>query len=392
MERIGSDRSQPARGAAEIPGQKIPGLRTGASVLFEALYPGREGRWTVLINGQRLEAAVSVALERGMRYLARAEPLPDRPGWALRVLGPADFIKAADFLRASGLPGDPVALMALRALMAEALSLDPRNLARLRNALLRRGRSEDSAEFLARALAKGLEPEALARALDPAGTGREYGGGADSGGADSGGADSGGADSGGADSGGAHSDCGSGGRRTPGRDAPPDGGGPGFPQTRWQNFPAPLSDSGGNLADLLRHLVSRTSDNANPYQLFNAMASPGGRWVYVPYRFERGGVAFSGTLRILIPESGPSSAVVAADATVEYENGGSAVFDFSVRPGASGFRLSLSTSSDSARPGLERGLRRLEESLAGLACTVQDGTVESSDSPIPCYRPVDENA
>lgn len=399
MDRIGSDstRSLPIRGASEASGLQVPGLRNGASIVFKALSPSSEGRWTVLVNGVRLDAAVSAPLKPGLLYSARAQALPDRPGWALRVLGSAGEGRTADFLRASGLPGDPAAALALRALMAEGLPLDPGWIARLRVALLKGEPSEDRAALLTRALAKGLDPQAFADAVEAAsargegdaGGGRDGADGREDGAGEEGRPGGGHAgDSGKGAAGGENRRDGNGG---------PEGGEPTESPGAvpfWKMF---QGDGGGDpegpgaLAGLLRHLAGRTGDRPDPRQLFNARSGPRGRWIYAPYRFERGGVAFSGTLRILVPEGGRSGAVLSADVRVEDGNR-TRRYDFALRGDGRGPRLGLSARSEPEQAGLARSLRILERSLADLGCRVERAEPGDPGNPVSGYPAVDEHA
>jgi|GEM_PF-3423396 len=396
MDRIGSDstRSLPIRGAAGASGLQVPGLRDGASIVFKALSPSSEGRWTVLVKGVRLDAAVSTPLKPGLLYSARAQALPDRPGWALRVLGPAGEGRAADFLRASGLPGDPAAELALRALMAEGLSLDPKWIARLRAALLKGELSEDRAALLARALAKGLDPQAYADAVEAASAGDE----GDSGGGRDGREDGDGEEGrpGGGQSGGRGDGAAGGEDRRDGNGGPEGGKATESPGAvpAWKTFQV---DGGGDpegpgsLAGLLRHLAGRTGDRPDPRQLFNARSGPRGRWIYAPYRFERGGVAFSGTLRILVPEGGRSGAVLSADVRVEDGNR-TRRYDFDLRGDSQGPKLGLSARSGPVQAGLARSLQDLERSLADLGCRVERAVPGDTENPVFGYPAVDEHA
>lgn len=366
----------PIRGAPGASGLQVPGLRNGASILFKALSPSPEGRWTVLVNGVRLDASVSTPLKPGLLYAARAFALPDRPGWTLRVQGPAGEGRAAEFLRSAGLPGDAASILALRALMAEGLPLDPRQIARLRSALLKKEAGEERASLLARALAKGLDPGAYADALDgTAGPGYGEDGGDTGNRGGSGGTDRGGEED----------------RREPGEPggSPPGGGGSrgnagGDPEDRgpkdgrkavpvWRTFPGPEGEDPEGLralAGLLRNLAGRAGDRPDPRQVFNARSGPRGRWIYVPYRFERGGVAFSGTLRILVSEEGPAGAVLSADVRVEV-GGRTRNYEFDLRGGGGDLRLEFSERSGGERIRPSRSLGNLERNLADLGCRVR---------------------
>lgn len=390
MERIGSDstRSPPLRGAAGVPGSSIPGLREGASIVFKALSPSAEGRWTVLVRGVPLDAAVSTPLKAGLLYSARAERLPDG-AWALRVQGPAGEGRAADFLLASGLPGDVPSVLILRALMAEGLPLDPRQITRLRGALLRKGADEDRAALLARALAKDLDPEAYADAVDAAsgGDGRDPrpGGGSTKDRGNGPGSRAGGEGKGDA------------GDPEPASDGPGENGPGDDPEVllpgpaAWRDLPATGSrdpEGIGDLAALLRTLAGRSGDRPDPRQLFNARSGPRGRWIYVPYRFERGGVAFSGTLRILVPEGGTSASVLSADVRVE-GSAGNGRYGFELRGAEGGLRLTLSAPAREDRDRLERRREDLQRSLAAYGCRLD---VTEPGEPVPEYPGVDDHA
>lgn len=399
MDRIGPDstRSLPIRGAPGASGLQVPGLRNGASILFKALSPSSEGRWTVLVNGVRLDASVSTPLKPGLLYAARALALPDRPGWTFRVQGPAGEGRAVDFLRSSGLPGDSASILALRALMAERLSLDPRDINRLRSALLKKGASEERAALLARALAKGLDPEAYSDALDAAAGSRDGKDGGDGGDAGHrGGPGPGGEENrrgGGGSSDSGESPPGGGDCRGQTGEGPeerrPGGEGKGVPV--WKTFPEPEGEDPEGLralADLLRTLSGRSGDRPDPRQVFNARSGPRGRWIYVPYRFERGGVAFSGTLRILISEEGPAGAVLSADVRVE---GGGRIrdYEFDLRGGCGALRLAFSERSGGERFRPTRSLGDLERGLAELGCRV---SVPDPGEPVSEYPAVDDHA
>ena len=396
MDRIGPDstRSLPIRGAPGASGLQVPGLRNGASILFRALSPSSEGRWTVLINGVRLDASVSTPLKPGLLYAARAFALPDRPGWTLRVQGPAGEGRAAEFLRSAGLPGDAASILALRALMAEGLPLDPRQIARLRSALLKKETGEERASLLARALAKGLDPGAYADALDgTAGPGYGEDGGDTGNRGGSGGTGRGGEED----------------RREPGEPggSPPGGGGSrgnagGDPEDRgpkdgrkavpvWRTFPGPEGEDPEGLralAGLLRNLAGRVGDRPDPRQIFNARSGPRGRWIYVPYRFEREGVAFSGTLRILVSEGGPAGAVLSADVRVEV-GGRTRDYEFDLRGEGGDLRLEFSERSGGERIRPPRSLGNLERSLADLGCRVR---FPDPGEPVSEYPAVDDHA
>jgi hypothetical protein len=360
-------------------------LREGASIVFKALAPSTEGRWIVSIRGVRLDAAVAATLRPGNLYSARAERLPDG-AWALRVLGSAAEGRAAEFLRSSGLPGDAASILALRALMAEGLPLEPRQIARLRVELLKKGADEERAALLARALAKGLEPGAYADAVDAAAS-------ADGNGAD-GGRDSsdgrGDAEAGG-DDGSREGAGGSGGERRyagPGEDAPE-----GAPASGpvWKEYSGPGRDdpeSPGALAGLLKALAGRTGDRPDPRQVFNARCGPAGRWIYVPYRFERGGVAFSGTLRILVSRGNRTGAVLSADVRVDC-SGRTDQYAFDLRGEGNGLRLGFSDLSPGRREIPPIGLGNLERSLADFGCRVEvlESGIRKSE-----YPAVDDHA
>ena len=397
MIRIGGDsnRSLPPTGAAEVKGLQVPGLRNGASLIFRALSQSPDGRWTVLVNGVSLEAKVSASLKPGFLYSARAERLPDRPAWVLHLLGPAGEGRVADFLRASGLPGDQAAIMALRALMAENLPLDPRQLARLRAALLKAGVSEDRAAILARALAKGLDPEAFLNALDPT----DSGGGSPSGGRQEGG-DGAGDGAGDEQRGRGNEDGGKTGNESGRRggeeyEADPGRSPEAVPAVSWRELETPDTEDPkgtGVLAGLLRRLAGRTGDLSNPYQLFNSRSGPRGRWIYAPYRFEREGVAFSGTLRILIPEGGLASSVLSADVRVEDEGKRESRYEFSLRGEGTGLVLGLSARDAEGEERLSRSLGDLERSLGDLGCRVDRSTGGPSPGTGAGYRAVDDHA
>lgn len=407
MIRIGADsaRSSLSSGAAEV-----PGLRIGASLIIKALEPAAEGRWTVLVNGVKLEASVSATLSPGIRYAARADRLPDRPGWVFRILGNAEGAREADLLGSSGLPGDPSAVLALHALMAETLPLDPKSIARLRAALLHREDDGERADLLARALAKGLDPESLAEAVEGVGArsdsdgGRGRRSGPDGGGPGNDGGRPEGEEAGDSDSetpsptgpasrdgfgsaGSAGADAGMGIEAPPYESA--------FAQPAWKEFQPSgageeIRKEGEGLAGLLPFLATRSDDNPNPYQLFNARTGPRGRWIYAPYRFEREGVAFSGTLRILVNEGSCASGLVSADVLAESDEGGRGSYAFVVRPYGQGVRLSLSSRDPSDARRLAGGLPDLTSDLAALGCSVElvseDSLSEST------YRPVDDHA
>lgn len=394
MERIGSDstRSLQIRGAAGAPGPEVPGLREGASIVFKALAPSSEGRWTVLVGGVRLDAAVAASLKPGSLYSARAERLPDG-AWALRVLGPAVEGRASEFLRSSGLPGDAASLLALRALMAEGLPLEPRQIARLRTVLLKKEADEERAALLARALAKGLEPGAYADAVDAASfaDGRGEGGGRDPGGRREAqeGRDGGSREEAGG-SGGERQDAPRGERPDagPGEDVP--AGAPASGPV-WKEYPGTGGDdpeSPEALAGLLKTLAGRTGDRPDPRQVFNARSGPGGRWIYVPYRFERGGVAFSGTLRILVPRGSRSGAVLSADVHVDGP-GRTGSYAFDLRGEGNALRLGFADRSGSGLEGPAGGLGGLERSLADFGCRVEVLETGNRDAEYPA---VDDHA
>ncbi len=379
-----------AHGAAEV-----PGLRAGAIVVLKALGPSGEGSWKVMVNGVRLTASVAASLTPGARYTARAEGLPDRPGWAFRILGPAAESRAAEFLGAAGLPGDALSVLALRSLMSEGLPLDPKSLQRLRSVLLRRGPDEDRAALLARALAKGMDPGAAVDALEgtgpPSGSEGEGEGRGDGGQPEGGGQPGGRGDGGPGDREGRPSRDGAG--NTPGaagRAAP-----------AWRDFDAPggpgEAEPGGEadiraLAGLLRFLSSRSDGNPNPFQLFNSRTGPRGRWIYAPYRFEREGVAFSGTLRILVPGGAGRGTVVSADVLAEDAAGARGRYAFSLRPDGDGFRLSLGSPDAGGEERISGRLGPLGRELADRRCSVRLGSEAGTGEPPSDYEPVDHHA
>lgn len=386
MERIGSDstRSHQIRGAAGAPGPEVPGLREGASIVFKALAPSSEGRWTVLFRGVRLDAAVAASLKPGNLYSARAERLPDG-AWALRVLGSAVEGRAAEFLRSSGLPGDAASLLALRALMAEGLPLEPRQIARLRTVLLKTEADEDQAALLARALAKGLEPGAYADAVDAASRAGDRGAGGE--GASGGRPDAEGGRGGGSREG----QGGNGGERPdPGPGEEEYAGAPASGPV-WIEYPGPGGDDPEKpeaLAGLLKTLAGRTGGRPDPRQVFNARSGPGGRWIYVPYRFERGGVAFSGTLRILVSRGSRSGPVLSADVRVDGP-ARTGLYAFDLRGEGNTLRLGFSDRSGDGREGPAGGLESLERSLAVFGCRVEILETGNRDSEYPA---VDDHA
>jgi hypothetical protein len=263
--------------------------------------------------------------------------------------------------------------------MAEGLPLEPRQIARLRAELLKKGADEERAALLARALAKGLEPGAYADAVDAAAS------------ADGNGADGGRDSEAGGDDGSREGAGGSGGERRyagPGEDAPE-----GAPASGpvWKEYSGPGRDdpeSPGALAGLLKALAGRTGDRPDPRQVFNARSGPGGRWIYVPYRFERGGVAFSGTLRILVSRGNRTGAVLSADVRVD-GSGRTDRYAFDLRGEGNGLRLGFSDLSSGRREIPPVGLGNLERSLADFGCRVEvlESGIRESE-----YPAVDDHA
>lgn len=394
MERIGSDstRSPLIRGAAGAPGPEVPGLREGASILFKALAPSSEGRWTVLVRGVRLDAAVAAPLNPGSLYSARAERQRDGAGWVLRVLGPAGEGRAAEFLRSSGLPGDAASILVLRALMAEGLPLEPRRISELRAALLRKDVSEERAALLARALAKALDPGAYVDAVDALssrgeGDGfgdRETGGGRDEGSGSRQAPGEGRTDGGAGD--------GSAGSNRQGSGGDPGGVGAGEASAPiWTEFLGSEGDDPeglGALTGLLKALAGRTGDKPDPRQVFNSRSGPRGRWIYVPYRFEREGVAFSGTLRILVSQGNRFGSILSADVEVRGP-GRFGRYDFDLRGSEGGLRLGIADRSEGSPRLLVDSLGDLERRLAGRVCRVE--ILETRDLG-PEYPAVDDHA
>lgn len=386
MDRIGANtaRSPLSSGAAEA-----LGLRAGASVVLRALAPAADGRWAVLVAGKRLTAAVSVPLSPGVRYSARVGRLPGDSGWVFHILGRASDLRTAEALRSAGLPGDPRAALILKALMAEGLPLDSKTLARLRSALSKQESHRDKGALMARALAKGLDPESAADALDALsplsgpGSGGERKGGA--GGEDGGNAASEGRKRSSADAGrGQEGNAGP--AFAPGSTVKDDG------KSVWKDYSGLGDDS---LADLLAFLATRSSAEPNAYQLFNSRSAPRGRWIYAPYRFEREGVAFSGTLRILIQDGSGQPAVLAADIHTG-ARGSERLYSFALRHGATGLSLSLSTGDERERERLSRKAVRLARELSRRGCSLTIDSEELSDGPWDApetgYEPVDDHA
>ena len=369
-------------------------MKEGASIVFKALAPSSPGRWIVLVRGARLDAAVAAPLQPGSLYSARAERLSDEGGWVFRILGPAGEGRAAEFLRSLGLPTDTASILALRSLMAEGLTLEPRRVAQLRTVLVKKEITEERAALLARALAKGLDPEAYAGAVDglsfrdegDSDAHRDTNGGRDTG---SGTREDAGQD--GVDGEGGSASGGSGRYGTgaePGRD-----GSSGAPAsgTAWREFLGFEGDDPEGthaLAALLKTLAGRTGDRPDPRQVFNARSGPGGRWIYVPYRFERGGVAFSGTLRILVSQGKRSGAILSADVQIEGP-GRIGRYDFDLRGADGGLTLGIADRCRENRRLSSYSLRDLERSLEELGCRVE--ILEPSDIGLE-YPAVDDHA
>jgi hypothetical protein len=398
MDRIGANlaRSSLSSGATEA-----PGLRVGASVILRALEPATEGRWTVLVNGKRLTTTVSIPLSSGLQYSARVDRLPDSPGWILHILGRVSEGQigrdpAAEFLRSAGLTGDPLTALILRALMGEFLPLDPKNIARLRAALSKHEADGDRAATLARALAKGLDPEETADALEAARSMADAGARGSDGGAESGGAETGGRNHERESPDGRRPEPASGGQSSE-NDSSAAGEtvcGPG-----WKDFlcPEPETDA---LAGLFKFLAARSSSEPNAYQLFNARPSLRGRWIYVPYRFQREGVAFSGTLRILIDHGSDQLNVLAADIQTEGKSKAEGRYAFALRRKGNGLSLSLSAVDSDAKGILPREASVLARELEARGCSLElvpndfwdgsfDGSLEERNS---VYEPVDDHA
>lgn len=307
-------------------------------------------------------------------------------------MGRASDVRTAEALRSAGLPGDPLAALILKALMAEGLPLDSKTLVRLRSALSKQESHRDKGALMARALAKGLDPESAADALDApsplsglgAGGEREAG---------TGGEDGGNAASEGRKR--SSADAGRGRDGQDGKESPAFALGATVKNTGefgWKDYPGLGDDS---LADLLAFLATRSSAEPNAYQLFNSRSAPRGRWIYAPYRFEREGVAFSGTLRILIQDGSGQLAVLAADIHTG-ARGSERLYSFALRRGARGLSLSLSTGDERERERLSRKAVRLVRELSRRGCSLTIDSEELSDGPWDApetgYEPVDDHA
>ena len=383
MNRIGADvgRSPSARGAVEV-----PGLRVGASVVIRAVCPAGNGEWTVLLNGVRLTTRVSGPLEPGSMYSARAERLPDRSGWFFRVLGPVVEGRALKVPPAAPPSWDALTTLAVRALMSETLPLNPGNISRMRSILSRRELSEERTALAARALAKGLDPESMADALEAV---QAYTDASGSRNGNSGGGD-GGFERNAEKEADAHPSSGS----AASEEGKPESGSPsGECPPVWREAP-PVRAKGDDvreLAALLRFLAFRASDDPNPYQLFNSRSGPGGRWIYAPYRFTREGVAFSGTLRILVPEGSDQARSISADVLSEDE-GRERRYSFRVLRSGGGYSLTLFSEDPSTRKRLAETAAALRRELDKNGCSVRVGPSASDGSPESGYVSVDDHA